>query len=292
LSANVSFLFDNLVLRFPLFLLVLRYKPITKSQVSGYVDQNQESKKNCLKRTLTYLDLFIDQSILKPYQRDLKWGKHKSSPCVGFKFWRFSFGIHDYRWYAGWYFLLRFALFAGNLFAMDFLIMLLFNEVMCTFALIVSLVAQPYKRNIHNRVDSFILILMSVLNMSVFFQYYLTYTGQPLNPSTYVLQYLFVFLPAIMMVVYFIGRLFLNCRNHRGQVQSDNLEFSVTSLDTVPGDVEPSNHTDNRIGTAASYGTMQIPPNTLDKDDVKNKKISKLKSYIKQHLCNCERARE
>ena len=257
------------VIGFPLALLLLRYKPFLPQRTTVH-DLNQQSSSahsnTFSTKALKHFNDFLDHFILKPFQKDLKWGKDPSGrPCVALKWWRFSFGIHDYRWYAGWYFLLRFSLFAANLFAMDFVVQLLLNELLCTIALTISLVAQPYRRKAHNRIDGIILVLMTFLNTLVFFQYYLTYTNQPLDKGTYIVQCAIMFFPAICLVLYFIAKL---VRNYKRPSSTDNDTNVISELITAPNTPLLTNH--------HSLSSAEVNENFVQK-------------FINQYLCGCNK---
>ena len=211
------FILVTFVIGFPLLLLLLRYKPLHNNE------ENDHSVRASIGKHLDG----IFQYLLKPFQRDLKWGKRNSRPCVGFKVWRFSFGIHDYRWYAGWYFILRFSLFAANLISLAFTLQLILNQALCTLALIISLIIKPYRYQIHNYLDAFILFLISFTNATIFLQYYLTNISLPLNKPTYVAQYILVFIPQVLIIIYFFAKLVTNYRNHDNTARDEELEVSV-----------------------------------------------------------------
>lgn len=251
------------VIGFPMFLLCLRYKPFKDNVLNPY--------DACGKSTLFYLDEFLDACILKPFQRDLKWGKNKSEPCIGMRWWRFSFGIHDYRWYAGWYFILRFSLFAANLFAMDFVLQLLLNEILSMLALAVSLIVQPYKKRIHNQIDAFVLILISVINLSIFFEYYLTNTEQKLSKSSLIIQYVLVFIPAVMIAVQFFAKIFVNYR--LGQRHEIEDEISVVSVSRPLSSSSSRRRTHNFVRSGSPLSFL----------------VTKETSFYHRYLCNCYR---
>ena len=216
------FLLVTFVIGFPLLLLLLRYRPLHNNE--------ERDHSTCASSIGKHLDS-IFQYLLKPFQRDLKWGKGNSRPCVGFKIWRFSFGIHDCRWYAGWYFILRFSLFAANLFSLNFSLQLILNQILCSLALIISLVIRPYRHQIHNYLDAFILFLISFTNATIFLQYYLTNIGLPLNKPTYIMQYILVFIPQVLIILYFFAKLITNCCNHDNAARHEDLEVSeITPL--------------------------------------------------------------
>ena len=225
------FFMVTFVIGFPMLLLLLRYKSHKDMEEKREQDQRQLCKPSICK----HFDDILQTCLLKPFQRDLKWGKRNSRPCVGFKIWRFSFGIHDYRWYAGWYFILRFSLFVANILSMDFVEQLLLQQILCTVMLIISLVLQPYRHKRYNRLDSFIFILISIINVSVFYQYYRMTNNLLLSKSTYVVQYILVFIPQVLIILYFFGKLVANYyRNHDDTGYDEELEPSeITPLSSA-----------------------------------------------------------
>ena len=244
------FFLVTFVIGFPLLLLLLRYKSHKDIQESRGEDQLCNNKEPSIYK---HFDDFLQTCLLKPFQRDLKWGKRNSRPCVGFKIWRFSFGIHDCRWYAGWYFILRFSLFAAYILPMNFVEQLLLQQVLCTVMLIISLVLQPYRHKYYNRLDSFIFILISIINISVFFQYYRMTNHLPLNKPTYIVQYILVFIPQVLIILYFFAKLVTNYSNHDDTARDEELEVSeITPL---------SSATQNR--TLAALNNQRFKPHFL-----------------------------
>ena len=297
------FFLVTFVIGFPLLLLLLRYNPYKtiparRSRGRRKMRDDMVKKTSLCTAVCKHFDDFLQTCLLKPFQRDLKWGKRDDRPCVGFKVWRFSFGIHDCRWYAGWYFILRFGLFAANLFSLKFSLQLMINQILCTLALIVSLVVQPYRHQIHNRLDAFIFILISLINALIFSQYYFLNTEQALSIRTYIFQYFLVFIPLILTIVYFLTKLIRNYHHHQE-------EFSLVEED--PGLVNPlpSNASSTRsrcllgnkrrfalsVNDAHNYQTFEtsnVPSKTqTHQEQVSIRKYSKFENFKNHFLCSC-----
>ena len=205
------------VVGLPMALLLLRYD----IQSSANVAPQQHIKNcRCVLSTGKWLSRRLDLFFLIPYQKDLRCGSN-DIPCSKIRLWKFSFGIHDCRWYAGWYFFLRLGLFAAYIFPMDFAIQLITQQIILSLALGISVIVRPYKKKIHNRIDAFILLLIIIVNFTVFLQYYLIINELGSNSLFYVQMFL-IFIPPVMMTVYFFIKLYNNWR--RSEVDVGGLE--------------------------------------------------------------------
>ena len=205
------------VVGLPMALLLLRYD----IQSSANAAPQQHIKNcRCALSTGKWLARRLDLFFLVPYQKDLRCGSN-DKPCSKIRLWKFSFGIHDCRWYAGWYFFLRLGLFAAYIFSMDFAIQLITQQIILSLALGISVIVRPYKRKIHNRVDAFILLLIIIVNFTVFLQYHLIINELGSNSLFYVQMFL-IFIPPVMMTVYFFIKLYNNWR--RSEVDVGGIE--------------------------------------------------------------------
>ena len=297
------FFLVTFVIGFPLLLLLLRYNtgktiPVRRIRGRRKMCDDMVKKPSLCSVVCKHFDDFLQTCLLKPFQRDLKWGKRNSRPCVGFKIWKLSFGIHDYRWYAGWYFILRFSLFAANLFSLKFSLQLIINQILCTFALIVSLVVQPYRRQIHNRLDAFIFILISLINSLIFSQYYLLNTEQALSKKIYIFQYFLVFIPLILTILYFLAKLISNYHHHQEESPLDEeVSAVVTPLPSNVSSTRSHHVFQNRQRFALSvndahdyqtFKTSKISSQTQSHhEQVSNRSYSKFENFKNRFLCSC-----
>ncbi|XP_019856794.1 PREDICTED: uncharacterized protein LOC100631544 isoform X1 [Amphimedon queenslandica] len=214
------FFLITVIMGFPFILLALRYNHTER--------QNNASTK--FGHIMWYLDKFLDKCLLVPFQKDLKDKKYRrgTGPCSKFKIWRFSFGIHDYRWYAGWYLFLRSSLFATSIFSMDYASQLILQQILITLALGITVTLRPYKQTVHNRLDAFIFLLILIINFTVFYQYQLTFSKSPSN-QVYIIQYVLSFIPSFLILIYFFIKLCNNWRSDRYSMHPPELYYDQSS---------------------------------------------------------------
>ena len=217
--AAVFFLITVIIL-FPILLLLLRY---------NLVESRNTASSKC-GHILWYLDKFLDKCFLMPFQKDLKDRKYQARgrPCSKIKLWRFSFGIHDYRWYAGWYLLLRSSLFAISIFSMTYISQLILQQLLITVALGITVTLRPYKHAAHNRLDAFIFLLILIINFAVFYQFYLTLSTSS-STQVYLIQYTLCFIPTMLIVLYFFIKLFNNWRRDQNNWNRHMSDHDQTS---------------------------------------------------------------
>ena len=291
--------FVTFVAGFPLMLLFLRYEPDSTKTTNDQDNRSRRGlrtrRKKCatrLKSILSYLNTFLDECVLKSFQKDLRWGKRKDRPCCGFKFGRFSFGLHDYRWYAGWYFFLRLSLFAANIFPMDFVEQLIIQQLLCVLGLVISISFRPYRYWFYNRLDGFILILLIFINTLVLYQYYLTATDQPLSKFAFVMQYTLVYIPAISMIVYFfikIGRNYFKDENEETPSEFEDTQNTGT-VQQQSSSVHSSYNEDSRQFTmsenyAAQYQGKKAPRHLQPTPIARQPGV--LERFKNRYLCSC-----
>lgn len=193
------------IIIFPFTLIFLRY------------DLKEEQSKSSIKcgHILSYLDKFLDKCILTPFQRDLRSSKKLENVCSKIKLWRFSFGMHDCRWYAGWYFVLRSSLFAVSIFSMDYLTQLIIQQILIIIALGITVMVRPYKQMAHNRLDAFVFLLILIINSSVLYQYHLTILSYGARNDVFIVQYCLSFIPTILIIAYFFMKIRRNWRHDK-----------------------------------------------------------------------------
>lgn len=222
-------IFFTFILLFPLFLLFCRYDPSLKL---SDISRRHTARRTSLTRIFLYIRFFLNEFVLKQYQKDLRWSKKgRSKPCSRKIFWKFSFGIHDMRWMAGWYFLFRLSLCIVLIFTMDFIQQLMIQQFLCVLALFISIVFSPYRYWLHNRLEASILLLITLLNLMVLLEYYWVTTSQPLSKILFGLQYVLIYIPGIIIAIYFFYKLFRNYHNDPVQQIDGSDEVVVNTLE-------------------------------------------------------------
>ena len=173
-------------------------------------DVSSQGSRSKPARCASFFGRMVDHYLLYPFQRDFKWGHKKRKPCSAVRWWKLSWGLHDYRWMAGWYFLLRLSLFATFTFSTDFMVQIVVQQLICILGMIVSVSLRPYRYWLHNRIDACIFLLLASINTLSMYQYYWSSIGQKLSYWAFVLQYSIAFIPAAMMAYYFFAKLHTN----------------------------------------------------------------------------------
>lgn len=206
------------IILFPFTLLLLRYK----------LNEWENNASTRIGHIMWYLDKFLDKCLLMPFQKDLRSGKKIDGLCSKVRIWRLSFGMHDCRWYAGWYLILRSSLFAASIFTMDYIEQLIIQQILIALALGLTVTLRPYKRTAHNRLDAFIFLLILIINFTVFWQYHLTVSSERgARTGIFVVQYILCFIPTVLIVAYFIIKLRTNWRKDVNQGRQESWRFSV-----------------------------------------------------------------
>ena len=265
-------IFAIFILLFPLFLLFCRYDP--SLELSAIKSRHN----NILTRIVLYVIFFLNEYVLKQYQKDLRWSKRgHNRPCSRRIFWRFSFGIHDMRWMAGWYFLFRLGLCAASIFSMDFIQELVIQEFLCMLALFVSILFSPYRYWLHNRLEASILLLITLVNLMVLLEDYWVTTYQTLSKPFFGLQYFLIYIPAIVIVGYFFYKLIHNYHYDPDHVTDnwevltiENSQLKVRSADTIQSKAVPRATTSHTI----TGHTHEIQEGCFSK-------------FYRRYLCSC-----
>ena len=117
------------------------------------------------------------------------------------------------RFFAGLYFLFRFALNVSCVLTIDWLQQLLVQQLATIIMVLLLILCRPYEWPILNYVDAIIFINLAILNSLSFYLYSFTiiYHGEDLPISVTVLQYFLVFLPLVYMIAYICWRVTQPC---------------------------------------------------------------------------------
>ena len=266
--------FATFILLFPLFLLFCHYDPSLESDIKS-------RHHNILTRIFLYIILFLNEYVLKQYQKDLRWSKRgHNKPCSRKIFWRFSFGIHDMRWMAGWYFLFRLGLCAASIFSMDFVQQLMIQEFLCVLALFISILFSPYRYWLHNRLEASILLLITLVNLMVLLEYYWVTSSQPLSKLLFGLQYILIYIPAVVIIVYFIYKLVHNYHHDPDQV-TDNTNTEIPIFE---------NDRQLQVHSADHASSMAVPEATINHSISRRTRVVQegcFGKFYRKYLCSC-----
>ena len=118
----------------------------------------------------------------------------------------------DLRWVAGLYFLLRLAMALTFVLANTFIFQVLIQQLLAIIMVIVFLILQPYRNELHNKIDGFIFLLIIVINSITLYQYSLTVAMEKLSVIAFVFQYVLVYVPMIWIGGYVFYKIIHFCR--------------------------------------------------------------------------------
>ena len=91
---------------------------------------------------------------------------------------------------------------------------------------IVFLILQPYRNELHNKIDGFIFLLIIVINSITLYQYSLTVAMEKLSVIAFVFQYVLVYVPMIWIGRYVFYKIINFCRAVRSRVdEQENDDF-------------------------------------------------------------------
>ena len=175
-----------------MLLLLLKYEKRPEHDVS--------KRSSALKRLAKKSSLFIDVFVLRPFQKDLRWGTCDEVPDT--IFFKFSCRPSDRRWMSGWYFLLRLAFYATYAASNTFIDQIIAQEIMCIMALLVTAIIRPYRRRIHNWIECFHLTLLAIILSMTIYQYYLTTNGDHLSSGAFYVQIVLGCVPLTFILLY------------------------------------------------------------------------------------------
>ena len=249
-----------MLIGFPLSLLILRYD---KDRDTGtQVPQSKQA------RFASFCSRMLDHYLLYPFQKDFQWGHRKRKPCSGVKLWKLSWGLHDYRWMAGWYFMLRLALFATFIISTEFMVQLVVQQLLCVLGVIMSVSLRPYRLWLHNRIDACVFLLLASINTLSMYQYHWTSTDKKLSRWAFIVQYSIAFIPAAMMAGYFFIKLRLNWMKKGLALPAVGADFGNELSFDSDGEAHEGNIRHQNINTSiksrgvflSSVDTVHRPP--------------------------------
>ena len=123
----------------------------------------------------------------------------------------------DLRWVAGLYFVLRLAMALTFVLANTLVYQILIQQLLAITMVIVFLILQPYKNELHNKIDGCIFLLIVVINSITLYQYSLTVAMEKLSITAFVFQYILVYVPMIWIGGYVLYKIINFCRDVRNR---------------------------------------------------------------------------
>ena len=109
---------------------------------------------------------------------------------------------HDFRWFAGFYFLLRLIMLLVFAFTPDWFMQFIVQQLLFMSASFFVIIFRPYKNDLFNKVDAIIFGVLAAIGTLTMYNYYLTLLQAGLSITAFTLQYILVFCPLIYMLVY------------------------------------------------------------------------------------------
>lgn len=111
--------------------------------------------------------------------------------------------LTQYRFFAGFYFIFRYAVGIVHVLSNSSIRKYIIQELSCIIMLLLLVLCKPYKKNVHNYMDTFIFANLAVINALTFFQHdYFQLTAKS-NASCFVfiLQYALTLTPIVVIIV-------------------------------------------------------------------------------------------
>ena len=150
-------------------------------------------------------------------------------------------GGHDRRYFAALYFFFKLLLILTYTFGLDWTKQFIYQQIICTIALVLVISLQPYKKTLYNVLDAVMFGLLACINIISIYNRYLEAINQPLSSPLYACQIILVFIPLFYLTGYIIYFLWKNCSsNWKGNAENrrnlDEFSFSIFMNDVTTED--------------------------------------------------------
>jgi hypothetical protein len=152
-------------------------------------------------------DQNIWNSILKSFQEDFRSGCYCKycKDCSVSKF-KFSFGIHNYQWVAGKYFLLRLFFLGYFQISPGTVEVFLIEVIVCILESLFFFIFRPYKLSFYNKLDGIMFLILGLLAVFNMYQYFLTTNNYQLSTATVAVQCFLLYIPLLWITIYIVYR--------------------------------------------------------------------------------------
>ena len=120
-------------------------------------------------------------------------------------------GTHDLRFFAALYFILRVVLIWTYGLTPDWITQYVMQQIICTLAVLLFGVLQPYKKPFYNFLDSAFFALLATINILTVFNRYREAANLPLNAAAYWIEIILIFSP-LLYITGFLIYYFYNTR--------------------------------------------------------------------------------
>ena len=133
------------------------------------------------------------------------------------------------RFFAGLYFVYRLALLTSWLMLNFFIQNLLLSELLFVSMLLIHSILQPYKKKLHNNLDSFIFFILSIINGITVYNYHffsINLTDKTGTNALIHIQIFLVYLPLLYFVIFMVTSFVTKIRNqHKFKTSSMNIQL-------------------------------------------------------------------
>lgn len=163
----------------------------------------------------------------------------------------------DRRYYAALYFFLKLALIGAFAVGLDWTKQFIYQQIICTLAILLVGTLQPYRKMKYNFLDMGMFSLLAIINVLSLYNRHQQAVNIHLSRITFYSQVILVFVPLVYFTVYslkFILRNVCGCRRRLGCTNKEEVEDDDNFNDFIQ-DVEE----ENRLERNNYYGT--IPEN-------------------------------
>ena len=107
----------------------------------------------------------------------------------------------DFRWFAGFYLMLRITLFGVHAFANDWLEQYTSQQFVCVVGLLAFLFLRPYKDDYYNKLDAGMFVLLLGINTLTMYNYGTTIIRSKISAAAFGIHYVLVLIPLIYISV-------------------------------------------------------------------------------------------
>ena len=160
----------------------------------------------------------------------------------------------DRRYFAAFYFFLKLILIGTYALGLDWTKQYIYQQIVCTLAILLVGTLQPYKKMKYNFLDMGMFSILAVVNVLSLYSRHQQAVNIPLSKITFYSQVILIFVPLVYFTlysIYFIVRNVFRCRNRfRGLL--DDEENEDETFNNFMNDVEQ----ENRLETNHYYGSI------------------------------------
>ena len=110
-------------------------------------------------------------------------------------------GTHDWRCFAGLYFILRIAWVVLSFIEWEE-VQYLIQQILCIVAILLFAMARPYKRELYNKVDTAIFGILATITALSYYNYILDFHSDKTSYLVFYIEYVLIWLPLVYLVLF------------------------------------------------------------------------------------------